>query len=88
MVACCAVEELAELRYVLCFESVSSRAEKVERLSVHEEHGFLTLVDDELCKTVEVLARVLPYECIVVTLVFDYLRYLTHMYTSMICETT
>ena len=52
-------------------QRVAPRTKQVERLSVAEEDGLLTFVDDQLRTEVEVLDRVLPDERFVVALIFD-----------------
>ena len=58
-------------RQLLRLQRIAARAEEVERLSVAEENGLLTFVDDQLRTEVKVLDRVLPDERFVVALIFD-----------------
>lgn len=63
--------DLLQQRQLLRLQRIATRAKEVERLSIAEENGLLTFVDDQLRTEVEVLDRVLPDECFVVALVFD-----------------
>ena len=58
-------------RQLLRLQRIAARAEEVERLSVAEENGLLTFVDDQLRTEVKVLDRVLPDERFVVALILD-----------------
>ena len=69
---CGELVETFKQRELLRLQRVAPRAEEVERLSVAEEDGLLTLVDYQLRAEVEVLDRVLPDECFVVALELDY----------------
>ena len=63
--------ELLQQRKLLRLQRVATRTKQVERLSVAEEDGLLTFVDDQLRTKVEVLDRMLPDERFVVTLILD-----------------
>ena len=63
--------DLLQQRQLLCLQRIAARAKEVERLSIAEENGLLTLMDDQLRTEVEVLDRVLPDERFVVALIFD-----------------
>lgn len=63
--------DLLQQRQLLRLQRVAPRAKEVERLSVAEENGLLTLMDDQLRTEVEVLNRVLPDERFVVALILD-----------------
>ena len=63
--------ELFQQGQLLGLQRVASRPEQIQRLSVPEEDGLLTFVDDELRAEVEVLNGVLPHQCFVVALILD-----------------
>ena len=63
--------DLLQQRKLLRLQRVAARAKEVERLSIAEENGLLTLMDDQLRAEVEVLDRVLPDERFIVTFVLD-----------------
>lgn len=63
--------ELFQQGQLLCLQRVASRPEQIQCLSVPEEDGLLTFVDDKLRAEIEVLNGVLPHQCFVVALVLD-----------------
>ena len=63
--------ELFQQGQLLGLQRVASRPEQIQRLSVPEEDGLLTFVDDELRAEVEVLNGVLPHQCLIVALILD-----------------
>ena len=63
--------DLLQQRQLLRLQRIATRAKEVERLSIAEENGLLTFVDDQLRTEVEVLDRVLPDERFIVTFVLD-----------------
>ena len=63
--------ELFQQGQLLGLQRIATRPEQIQRLSVPEEDGLLTFVDDELRAEVEVLDGVLPHQRFVVALVLD-----------------
>ena len=63
--------ELLQDGQLLRLERITARAKGVQRLSVAEEHGLLTLVDNQLGAEVEVLDGMLPHQRLAVALVPD-----------------
>jgi hypothetical protein len=68
------LEELPDQRQILRFQSVTAGREQVQGLAVHEENGFLALVDDQLGPGVEVFQGMFPDKCVVAALVLYHSR--------------
>ena len=83
---------LFEKREILRLESISSRSECIQGLTVFKEDRFLAFVYDQLGSVVKILNGMLPNKGIVIALIFDnadqsfFLNLLRHQSSLLIVD--